>query len=378
MNKLLLTICAVLSLSATTFSQTTELGSFEIDGQLRNYRVYIPASYNPEVRCPLVFNLHGYGSNAIEQENYGDFRAIADTANFIIVHPNGSLDALGIQHWNTFGTSSVDDVKFLSALIDTMNANYAIDKKRVYSTGMSNGGFMSYKLACQLSGRITAVASVTGTMTVGEFDACMTNHPMPVMQIHGTEDPTVPYEGSAFFKSVDEVVNHWVDFNECSPTPEIIEVPDIDPTDSSTATHFIFSDGLLGSTVELYRINEGEHTWPGSIFVDAGRTNNDINASKEIWRFFSQYELSYLTSSIPENTEKGGFSIYPNPSEGSSTIYFETTENRTISIYSMSGQLISTNNSTAKIFELSFNDPGIYLINVLENGQNFQRKLVNQ
>ena len=109
-----------LSFLGSVYAQTTTSGSYVFDGQSREYRVYIPAAYDGSTPVPLVFNLHGYGSNNVEQEQYGDFRAIADTANFIIVHPMGLTDLFGSTHWNAFGTSDVDDVGFLSSLIDTI------------------------------------------------------------------------------------------------------------------------------------------------------------------------------------------------------------------------------------------------------------------
>jgi polyhydroxybutyrate depolymerase len=103
-------------------AQTIVNGSFVHDGINRTYRLYIPEVYNPSTPVPLLFNLHGYGSNNIEQEFYGDFRPIADTANFIIAHPNGTLDPGGNRYWNAFGGADVDDVGFLSSLIDTISA----------------------------------------------------------------------------------------------------------------------------------------------------------------------------------------------------------------------------------------------------------------
>src|SRR5258706_3847373 len=140
--------------------QQTINGTIMHDGLQRDYILYVPASYVPGTPAPLVLNFHGYTSNAFEQMFYGDFRPIADTAGFLIVHPNGTVDQLGNQHWNVgWGTSTVDDVGFTNALIDSLSAQYDINQDRVYSTGMSNGGFMSYKLACDLSNRIAAIAS---------------------------------------------------------------------------------------------------------------------------------------------------------------------------------------------------------------------------
>jgi polyhydroxybutyrate depolymerase len=191
----LLTACIMIVAVTAANAQNTIDAELTHDGLVRTYRLYSPAAYNAATPVPLVLNLHGYTSNNLEQEFYGDFRAIADTANFIIVHPNGTEDANGDQFWSSFGVSSIDDVGFLSALIDKIQTEYSIDHNCIYSTGMSNGGFMSYELACQLSYRIAAIASVTGSMVQSRFDNCNATHPTPVMQIHGTADPTVPYLG---------------------------------------------------------------------------------------------------------------------------------------------------------------------------------------
>src|SRR4030095_1043345 len=135
--------------------QQTINGTITHGGLQREYILYVPSSYEPGTPAPLVLNFHGYTSNALEQMFYGDFRPIADTAGFLVVHPQGTKDMLGNNHWNVgWGTSTVDDLGFTSALIDSLSAQFDIDPNRIYSTGMSNGGFMSYKLACELSDRI--------------------------------------------------------------------------------------------------------------------------------------------------------------------------------------------------------------------------------
>ena len=245
----------------------------------------------------LLLNLHGYGSNYQEQENYGDFRPIADTANFLVVHPNGTIDGNGNHFWNTFGPrgTGVDDVAFLSTLIDTLARRYRLDLNRVYSTGMSNGGFMSYELACQLGNRIAAIASVTGSMTAGRLAGCTSGRPVPVLEIHGTADNTVPYTGGTVlqFVAIPTLLNSWVQRNGCSPTPTVTPVPDTNPADGCTAERSVWAGGRNGSVVEHFRIIGGGHTWPGSAFV-IGVTNQDISASREAWRFLRRYRLAQL------------------------------------------------------------------------------------
>ncbi len=306
-----------LSLAGTLFAQSTVSGTIQSGGLTREYQLYIPAVYNGNTAVPVVFNLHGYTSNNLAQAFYGDFRPIADTANFLVVHPNGTLDGQGNRFWNTFlGNSNVDDVGFISNLLDTLQANYNIDANRVYSTGMSNGGFMSYSLACELNDRITAIASVTGTMIQSKLNACNPERPVPVMQIHGTADNTVPYNGSAIntFVGIPALVNAWVDFNQCNPTPIITQVPNTNMADGCTAERQLFTGGDQGSTVELYKINGGGHTWPGASF-NIGVTNQDFSASQEIWRFFSQYRLNQLSETNTPESLDANWSAFPNPAQ---------------------------------------------------------------
>lgn len=167
-------------------AQVTVNGSFVHGGITRTYSFYVPASYDPGETVPLVLGLHGLGSSGADFAQYRDFRPIADTANFIMAHPDGST-LFGQRFWN-YGNvlgSTVDDVGFLEALIDTISAQYAVDPQRVYCIGMSNGSFMSYCLACQ-SDRFAAIGAVTGSMSVGMYDSCSPGHPTPTIHIHGT------------------------------------------------------------------------------------------------------------------------------------------------------------------------------------------------
>ena len=234
---LLLSLVALLpawAQSPPAFTGTTSSGTIVSGGLSREYRIYVPASYRAGTAVPLLFNLHGIGSNNIEQENYGDFRSIADTANFLVVHPNGTVNSFVGRNWNTFsapGSGGVDDVAFLADLLSDLSSKYTLDANRVYSTGMSNGGFMSYELACKLSSRIAAVASVTGGFTTSRLNACTPQHPTPIVEIHGTADGTVPYNGGGpqgiNFASTPAVLNYWVQFNGCAPTPNVTMLPDI-------------------------------------------------------------------------------------------------------------------------------------------------------
>lgn len=330
----------LISYAITGVGQQTLQRSIVHDGLVREYILYVPASYVPGTPAPLILNFHGYTSNALEQMFYGDFRPIADTAGIIVVHPQGTVDLLGNTHWNVgWGTSTVDDVGFTSALIDSLSAAYTIDPTRIYSTGMSNGGFFSYKLACDLSDRIAAIASVTGSMNVNQSASCHPDHQMPVMEIHGTSDQTVAYTGNILFAPIPSVISFWVGFNSCT-TPAIVNpIEDTDMTDGCTAEHQLYTLGLNGATVEHYKITGGEHTWPGSAFGGVG-TNQDIDACKEIWRFFSKYDIHGLietTSTSPE-TDRHEVLVFPNPSADYITIHIPEQRDMPFMISTMVGQ----------------------------------------
>lgn len=343
------------------------------NGLTRSYRLYVPSSYTGDVAVPLLFNLHGYTSNASQQEFYGDFRSIADTANFILVHPEGTLDGSGARFWNAFGAAGgVDDVGFISALIDLIDEDYNIDLNRVYSCGMSNGGFMSYRLACELGGRITAIASVTGTMPTNSFANCNPYKPTPVMQIHGTADATVPYNGNTSMAAIETVVNWWVNFNQCASAPIATNVPNTNTADMCTAEHFLYPNGSNGSTVEFYKITPGAHTWPGAP-ITIGVTNQDFNASVEIWRFFSQYSTNNLLATSNFDAELT-FQIYPNPASDILMIATQKTI-ESITITDLSGKQIFAQSGHIETINVSDFSSGFYIVHVVSEGNHWAQKI---
>lgn len=362
-----LTLLSILlaGLQVFSFGQQTLYESITHGGLQRDYILYVPEIYSPDDPTPLVFNFHGYTSNAFEQLNYGDFRPIADTAGFIIVHPQGTVDLLGNTHFNVgWGTSQINDIGFAGALIDSLSAMYNIDQDRVYSTGMSNGGFMSYYLACELSERIAAIASVTGSMNITHLANCSPSHPMPVMEIHGTADATVPYTGNIIFGTTPATIAYWVNYNNCESVPTILAIEDADTGDGCTAEHQIHADGDNGVTVEHYKIIDGQHTWPGSAFGGFG-TNQDIDACKEIWRFFSQYDIHGLiqTTSTAEVTDHTDIKIYPNPATTFTTIEHSYSKPVDFTLSTMMGQVVLSGKLSSQKHQLDVSgiSPGIYL-----------------
>ncbi len=367
---------SILCLSLFSYGQQTINGSIIHDGLQRNYILYVPTSYSPEISAPLLFNFHGYGSNSMEQMNYGDFRSIADTAGFLIIHPMGTEDDLGNTHWNVgWETSTVDDVGFTSALIDSLALDYHIDFGKIYSTGMSNGGFMSYTIACDLSDRIAAIASVTGSMTLNKPSSCNCEHPMPIMEIHGTADAAVPYDGNYLFESIEDVLSYWTGFNNCNTDPVITEIPDIDTNDGCTAEHYLWSNGDLGVEVEHYKIINGGHTWPGSPY-DIGVTNHDMNASVEIWKFFSKYDIDGLINPTATNQLAQNIfdvHIYPNPCYSHIFIDSDFKNQKEYEIISPLGKLMQSGVVRTKQnkVDLSHLPPSVYFLIIDDKAHKF-------
>jgi polyhydroxybutyrate depolymerase len=356
-----------LIITATSSAQNTVVDSIISDGIYRNYRLYVPAACNGTSSYPLILNLHGYTSSAVAQQAYSNFGPIADTAHFLMVYPNGTT-YMGQPYWNAFGAGA-NDIQFLSDLIDSLSAEYNIDPNQIYSCGMSNGGYMSYTLACALNNKIAAIASVTGSMSPYTKATCSPTRAIPVMQISGTADGTVPYNGNSTSLPIDSVVKYWRIDNNCNPSAVFTSMPDINTSDGSTAERYVYSGGTNGSSVELYKIIGGGHTWPGTPFWISG-TNEDFNASEKIWLFFRKYKLNELVG-INEIRKEHSVNIYPNPSEGIVSIEgsfsFAT-------LFDINGKLL-IETSKDKI-DLSSYAKGVYFIRIISENKTIIKKLV--
>ncbi len=287
-------------------------GGFPFEGLDRTYTVYVPASIPPGDQPPLLLALHGLTQTGNIMMQFSNFNTYAEQYHFVVVYPDGVNNT-----WNVgfAGGANTNDVGFLSALIDTLHHQYSIDLSRVYSTGFSNGGFMSYRLACELGDHIAAIASVSGTMTDGAFGTCVPSRNIPVMHIHGTSDLVVAYNGGFGNKSVDEVLGLWKGFNNCPSDAVIVNLPDL-VQEGSTVQTYTWSPCADSTEVMLYKVINGGHTWPGSVGTTGlGNTNRDIIASEEIWKFVSRFSLDITTGLIREKKEPV-YRVYPNPSNG--------------------------------------------------------------
>jgi polyhydroxybutyrate depolymerase len=254
-------------------------------GRDRIARIHVPASYDPAKGIAVVLNFHGYTSNARQQAGYSAMIAKSDAAGFVAVHAEGVASS-----WNagaccaTAKDQDVDDVGFVNALLDDLSAKLCVDTKRVYSTGLSNGGFLSYRLACESANRIAAIAPVAGVMGVA---TCNPSRPVPVLHFHGTSDGVVPYGGSAGFgfPPVTDTIAGWVSRDQCTGMPK----ETYSKGDVRCETHDTCGGG---AEVTLCSVNGGGHTWPGAISVPGlGKTTQDIVATDAIWDFFVKHPM---------------------------------------------------------------------------------------
>ena len=257
--------------------------TFSHDNVNRNYLIYIPDSYDSEIDYPLMFLFHGFGGIASEFINTADMRDLAESKNFIVVYPQG-LDLAGTgSHWNCSNPSAdnksdVDDIGFIENLIDQLIVDYpVIDNKRIYAAGYSNGGFMSYYLGCN-SKKFAAIGSVAGTMLDDSYQSCNANFPTAMINIHGTDDFDVPYDGNIYYPSIPDVVDWWKNFNN-TPNEDLLTNQD------GSIEQYIYYNDAGDRYVEHIKIIGGGHYWDDKL------NYNGTNTSGLIWGFVSNYNI---------------------------------------------------------------------------------------
>ena len=290
-------------ITLATQAQSIE-DSLLIDGSYRTFRVHTPPGFSVAEHLPLVFNLHGLTSNGEQQEAYSEMNGVADVERFVVVYPDGVNNS-----WN-LGLGTVDEYSFFTGMTDLLEATHNINTDRVYSCGMSQGGYMSFVLACSMYDRIAAIASVAGSMAPGLSVVCAPTRPVPVMMIHGTADGIVPYTGGLQNDAIPDVIDFWLQYDNCDVTPVITPIPDIVLVDFCTADRQDHNNGDASSQVSLITINDGGHTWPGAS-IPIGVTNQDFEASQVIWDFFDQYDINGALSAAEVGTTTDDFVLSP-------------------------------------------------------------------
>lgn len=336
-------------------------------GTYRTYILHLPSGYSETKDYPLVLNLHGLGSNASQQQLYSQFDAVADEEEFIVVYANAINNS-----WDIFGEGDVD---FLAYLVDTLRQQYSINEC-LFSMGMSQGGFLSYKLACELPYPISGIAIVTGSMLETWQNTCTGVGNMPVMHFHGTADQIVNYEGSFGISPVEEAVQWWASENDCNAIPQIISISDINQSDGSTAEKHQYNDCENESETVLYKIINGGHTWPGAFPVPGlGNTNQDINASELIGDFFSAQCSSSTALNSPN--DQNLMVVYPNPADQFITVSCRE-QLFDVAVYDLRGRKIDSVTNAFNSIQLDGGkySAGVYLISLSVSGRETVSKFV--
>lgn len=261
-------------------------GELVSGGEKRVYLLYVPRSYNPATPAPLVLSLHGFAGWPAHQQEVTRWDELAEQHGFIVAYPCGTRFPL---RWRAYADSG-QDVGFLTDLIDKLAGEYNIDPARIYVNGISNGGGMTARLACELSGRIAAIGMVSGAFLTAPQD-CRPARPVPAILFHGTADPIVPFQGgrSGPFDRPFPAIRDWVaalaQSYGCDEPP--LELP------ASGQVSGLRYTGCKAD-VDFYIIEGGGHAWPGGKAMPvwiSGHTSQEIDATRVMWDFFVAHPL---------------------------------------------------------------------------------------
>lgn len=280
-------------------SGVSSVDEFVFDGLSRTFRVHVPSSYVPGTPMPVVFLLHGGFGSGAQVETASRMLEVAEAEGFVVVSPDGVAGPGGIRTWNGGGccgssaSSDIDDVGFIAAVLERVEAANCVDSRRVYATGMSNGSILSHRLACELSDRIRAIGAVAGPEMATD---CSPARPVPVLMIHGGADANVPFDGgvgcgaaNVSFPSIPVTVAEWTMRDGCSGKIAATSV-------EGDATCSSYDKCASGNDVELCVVAGGGHAWPGGVPSTANLPNcpplyqsQSFSASLKIWDFFSKH-----------------------------------------------------------------------------------------
>lgn len=278
-----------------TDSSTDSMLTINVNGTIREYLLHVPPSSQNGSGLPLVLFFHGAKSTPKGMDRLTGFNAVADRENFVVVYPKG-ID----QRWNDgrgSDAATADDLGFVKALIDHLHKEIGINLDRIYATGISNGGMMSHFLACRLSDKISAIASVAGSLPEDVMPNCTLSKKVPVLMIHGTDDPLISWKGGVAGKrgqagggpllSVPKTIEFWANKNGCGNKAQETKIADKARDRTSTVKIEFCSDAIL------YKVINGGHTWPGGNQYAPefliGKTSQDFNATQTIVDFFKQH-----------------------------------------------------------------------------------------
>ena len=349
MKKLAIALLLVLAAATSSSGQITD--SILVGSVHRIYYLHLPSGYAGGTGLvPLVIGLHGANQEPVAGplsfSRMTGFDAKADTEGFIVVYPEGTSARQGGRAltWNGGGCCppatilQADDISFIAALIDTLSSRYRVDTRRVYATGISNGGILSYRLGCELAGRITAIAPVEAAYMV--TGPCAPIRGVPALHIHSLQDSAIPYQGGPgvlspgfSFPSVDSTIAAWRRAIGCTGEAETI-------ASSALYTARRWSSCSGDAVVELYATSDGGHSWPGA----GAMASAAFDATDVIWEFFSRFAMA--PSSSVEDGSAGGelITVSPNPSHADAvaTVMLERGAHVTLDLFDPLGRFVAS------------------------------------
>jgi polyhydroxybutyrate depolymerase len=309
-------LLSMLLLAAPAF--IAQPGTITVGGLTREYLLRLPPGYDGLTPLPLVVAMHGGFGSGPQLEIQSQLTATAAAGNFIVVYPSGVPSPLNIRTWNAgwccgyASNNTIDDVGFINALLDTLTATYAIDTLRIHATGMSNGGFMSYRLACELAHRIASIAPVSASMSM---NSCSPDRPVPVVAIHSYQDMSVPYLGGVgsgvsghYNNAQDSVLNAWAAYAACAVLNDTL-------LHDAEQTVVAWRECACGAEMRLHITADGGHSWHGGSGTPIGDPpSTTVSANDLMWAFFQEHPLTCSPGThVRGNRSSASIDVYPNP-----------------------------------------------------------------
>lgn len=357
--------------SCNSFGQNI-YDSIFVGNRWRTYMTHLPAGYDPNAVYPMVLGFHGGQQASTSAQGWSVFAyqsrlsEKADSAGFIMVYPEGVVFNQN-RSWNAGNccppamNQQVDDVGFINQLLDTLFNTFPIDSNRVYATGSSNGGMLCYRLACEMSHRLAAIATNACTHM---YHPCNPQNSIPIISFHSQQDPIVPYDGglggappltSILFPSQDSTLQVWAQKNNCLTRDTLINGHD-------TSYSFIkIHNCICQAEMHHYATSDGSHSWPG------GNPNNNpvsiqLSATYLLWDFFQNYTLGCTGTGMQKTNTQNQVSIYPNPAE--EKIYFSLQKaNSSFLLFNTLGQVLMTG-TTDEALDITRLPRGVYHLSI--------------
>ncbi|MGB1315058.1 MAG: T9SS type A sorting domain-containing protein [Chitinophagales bacterium] len=362
-------------ISTYSYAQLTK-HSYVFDGNKREFNIYLPSSYETNKdKLPVVLFLHGMGGN---MNNFSGLKYKAEAEKYIMLVPQALSDPNFGTTWHSgagklgiYPNKNIDDVAFISSLIDTVSKWYNVDQNRIYSTGFSMGGFMTNRLACELNNKIAAFASVAGTIGNEIKNTCKPDKIIPILNIHSTTDKTIPYYNNEFGIETETFMQFWLKNNNFKGQMDTINMSKISNDGFSTLKYSFKRKGSSINELVFYRLTGPSHN---ESFFNA-TSDNDFDAIDVIWDFFKKHKnSSEINNSNAEqriitNINQAKFDVFPNPASQKITLNFESkVELTSVSIANTLGKVIDFKTYekpiNESVFDISDKAPGIYFFQI--------------